>query len=444
VSPVRKRTASIQLDPPKIISNGWWSIYDSIAATGVALIKFGGLFHKKLGRAVAGRKGGVNRWNIEFADTRPAILIHAASRGEFESIIPLIDGLVKQNKCRIAVSYSSPSVEKTVQDFPGLWTSGYLPFDQMGEQLRFLSRLNPALILVAKHDIWPNMIRAATALRIPYILINANFHSGTRRGLPFVKRFNRQFFGLIREIWTISDDDAARISPIFDRSDDLHVVGDTRYDRTISRAVVAREKFAPLKVALGIGPVIVAGSTWPPEEQIVIPAFASFHNQNPTAKLVIAPHELGQASLERCNKAILENGLKLKLFSNWQGEPLTDEVLYIDRMGVLADIYSVGWAAVVGGGFGVGVHSVLEPAAHGLPVAYGPNHHVSHEAGLLMKSGGGSLLTDAASLSALWQSWIETPATYHLAVEAASEVVSSNSGATNRLMKRLEPYLRQK
>ncbi len=422
---------------------GLWTLYDAIAASGIGIAKFAGLFHKKLGTAIRGRSGGVNRWKIQMMDRRPSVLIHAASRGEFEAIIPLIEGLLKRSNCRVAVSFSSPSVEKVVFNYPELWACGYLPFDQLGLQLRFLSRLEPTVILVAKHDIWPNMIRAAAMLQIPYIIINANFHSRTKRRLPFVSSFNRQFFSLVSEIWTISETDATRVKPLLSESVSLKVVGDTRYDRTLMRIEQGKQKFASLKAALGRGPVIVAGSTWPPEEKLIFPAFASLKQNHQCVKLVIAPHELTEESLLRCRTAANVQGLTMILHSEWNGESVVQDIYYIDQMGILADIYSVGWATIVGGGFGVGVHSVLEPAAYHLPVAFGPNYHVSHEAGLLMGCGGGSLLTSAESLASQWSKWLDDPASYSRSAESAGRVVTSNAGATVRVLELLEPFLRQ-
>ncbi len=421
----------------------WWAIYDGIAAAGVGIVHVAGLFHKKLGAAVCGRAGGVTRWQIQLLDGRPSVLIHAASRGEFEAVCPLVDRLLKRGDCRVAVSYSSPSVEKTVQNYPGLWASGYLPFDRLGEQLRFLTRIEPSVILIAKHDIWPNMIRAAAMLRIPFILINANFHSRTKRRLPFVSRFNRQFLSLVSEIWTISEEDAARIKPLVAQSTPLKVVGDTRYDRTMQRAEEARGKHAGLKTALGTGPVIVAGSTWPPEEKIIFPAFSSLKKTSLSAKLVIAPHEPEEESLSRCRKAAVEQGLTMMLYSQWKGDPVTEDIITIDCLGILADIYAVGWATIVGGGFGVGVHSVLEPAAYNLPVAFGPNCHVSREAGLLLKCGGGSILASAEALCSQWSGWLDDPACYAQAANSAGNVVASHAGATSRVLELLEPYLRR-
>ena len=322
-----------------------------------------------------------------------------------------------------------------------LWASGYLPLDYYGEQLRFLNRLEPDAILVSKHDFWPNMVRAAATFGIPVILANANFHSGSHRNWPLVGSFNRNFMRTIAAVWAVSEDDAARVKPLLSAKTELLVLGDTRYDQGLARANQGCERFAELKEALGLGPVVVAGSSWPPEEKMIWPAFDALHKKASAAKLLIAPHELSEQSFQRNKIEADARGLAIRKYSEWTGGAIAEPVVYLDKMGLLAEIYAVGWAAIVGGGFGKGVHSVLEPAAHGLPVAFGPLHHMSHEAGLLLKEGGGFVIREAEELEQLLLGWANDPASYQKAASAAANVVLSRTGATKRVLDRLKPYL---
>lgn len=420
---------------------GWFLIYDALVAVGGFALKCVAPFHRKLRAALEGRRGGVNSWKTSPFDDRPSILIHVASRGEYEAVCPLLDRLAESGSHRLALSFSSPSVEKPVMKRDDLWAAGYLPLDYFGEQIRLLTRLEPSLILISKHDFWPNMIRAAASLSIPVILINANFHSGTKRTLPVARSFNRSFMKRLEAVWTVSEEDARRVRPLLSTETDLSPLGDSRYDQGLIRAAGGRDQFAGLKESLGAGPVVVAGSTWPPEEKLIWPSFAALRKRAPGAKLVIAPHELGDEAFERNRREAGERGLSLGKYSDWQGGVVGEDVLYIDKMGLLAGLYAVGWAAVVGGGFGAGVHSVLEPAAHGLPVSFGPRRQVSNEASLLLAEGGGFLLGDAAGLEALWLGWIANPESYKQAAAAAHRVVLSRAGAVERLIERLQPYL---
>ena len=417
----------------------YW-LYDLLYAWSVVLANLLAPFNRKLREALRGKRRGMTGWEIGKADGKQLVFIHVASYGEFEGVIPLIETLNTRG-LRVAVSYSSPSAEKKVASTPGLWARGFMPYDFFHHQLRLLGKLMPSAVLIAKHDFWPNTIRATRALGIPVILINANFHSGSRRNLPVVRWFHRAFMKSITAVWTVSEADAGRVEPLLGISTRLATVGDTRYDRVRQRAELGRVRFRELKEALQPGPVIVAGSTWQPCEKICYAAFMRIHANQPQAKLVIASHEPTKEALAR-NRALAEHyKLSMHLFSDWKGEQIEAQVLLVDKIGMLADLYTVGWAAYVGGGFGRGVHSVIEPAAHGLPVAFGPNHKVSHEASLLIESGGGFVVKSTDDLGSLWQNWLESPDTYRKAAGAADGVVRAREGATMKIMELLAPFI---
>ena len=426
---------------PSATGGFWLKVYDVLLTLGVLVARGLAPFHPKLRETLRDRRSGADGWQIGTTDSRPLVLIHAASYGEFEGARPLIERLIADGKCRVAVSYSSPSARRTVDNTPGLWARGYLPLDYLDQQLRLLGKLEPAVVLVAKHDFWPNLIRASAALNVPLLLVNANFHPGSYRTFPVVRAFHRAFMRPIRAVWAVSEADADRVRPLLSPETGLSAVGDTRYDRVRQRAGKGAERFRPLKEALGKGPVIVAGSTWLPGERVCWEAFAALHRDYPEARLVIAPHEPTPGTLKRNRSVASHHNLNIRLFSSWDGAPIEESVLMIDRVGVLAELYAVGWAAYVGGGFGRGVHSVLEPAAHGVPVAFGPRHHVSCEAGQLLRCGGGFLVRSALEQERLWRKWLSNPESYRRAALAADELVRSQEGATDRLVKLLDPYL---
>lgn len=419
----------------------WLKAYDAFLPIAVLAARGVAPFHRKLRTALRGRRDGMEGWEIGAVDERPAVLFHVASYGEFEGARPLIERLTGSGRCRVAVSYSSPSTRMAVDNTTGIWARGYIPLDYLDRQLGLIGRLEPSVVLVAKHDIWPNMVRAAAALDVPFLWVNANFHPGSRRSLPVVRVFHRAFTRHIKAVCAVSEEDAERARRLLAPGSELTAVGDTRYDRVRQRALSGAARFHSLKETLGSGPVIVAGSTWPPGERICWPAFAAIRRDHPDAKLVIAPHEPTADALKRNRLAASHYGLDIRLFSAWSDGPISESILLIDRVGVLAELYAVGWMAYVGGGFGRGVHSVLEPAAHGLPVTFGPRHYVSCEAGQLLQNGGGFVVKSAPELERLWRGWLSGPETYRQAAQAADGVVSSNEGATDRLMQMLNHYL---
>ncbi|MDP8240090.1 MAG: glycosyltransferase N-terminal domain-containing protein [Candidatus Hatepunaea meridiana] len=419
----------------------WFILYDIIHNLGILLAHIVSPFNGKLRKTLKGRRKGVDGWTIGSADARDCVLLHVASYGEFEGIRPLIDRLNNTGKYRVAISFSSPSAAKTVSAKSELWAYGYLPNDYIYQQLKLFGRLDPRLILISKHDFWPNLLRAAKSLDIPVILINANFHSGSHRTLPVVRSFHRTFMKHLHAVWTVSETDAKRVEPLLSIGTELLSVGDTRYDRVRQRAIKGKERFNNLRKALQPGPVMIAGSTWQQGEKICWAAFLSIVKELPEAKLVVVPHEPTSEALNRNQAIASANQLKVCLFSKWDGKKIGEQVLLVDRMGVLADLYTVGWAAYVGGGFGKGIHSVIEPAAHGLPVMFGPNHHVSHEASLLLEAGGGFVVKTAKDIEKLWHKWLVDSNSYKQASDAAANVVMSREGTAERIIELLEPYL---
>ena len=426
----------------KAIPGGFWfRVYDVAVPFGVLLANAASPFNRKLRDALHGHRAGIDGWEIGREDTRPCVLLHVASYGEFEGVRPLIDRLNEEQKYRVAVSFSSPSALKVVQSTDGIWARGYLPQEYLHHQLRFLGRLEPSIVLIAKHDFWPNMIRAAKALHIPVMLINGNFHPGSRRMLPLIRSFHRTFMKHLQAVWTVSEADAKRVEPLLSHGTELLAVGDTRYDRVRQRANSGRERFRELKEALGPGPVIVAGSSWQHDENICWTAFGEVMCSNPDARIVVVPHEVTPEAIERNLSAAAALGLKVRLFSDWTGGKIEERALLVDKTGILADLYTIGWAAHVGGGFGRGVHSVIEPVAHAIPVTFGPRHHVSHEASLLLKEGGGFVVRTAGELGQLWRKWLSEPESYDKAAEDGDRVVRSREGATERLMELIETYI---
>ncbi|NQU04691.1 MAG: hypothetical protein HQ568_01260, partial [Calditrichaeota bacterium] len=288
-----------QINRAAIRGGLWFGIYEVLYRTGLFLACLIAPFNDKLKRSLKGRKGGVDSWDITGSDNNPTVLIHAASYGEFEGVIPLIEGLIGSGKCSVAVSFSSPSVEEKINSYEGITARGYLPHDLLYEQLRLLGRIEPAVVLITKHDIWPNLIRAAKALDIPVIIINGNFHYRTKRLLHIIRSFHRSFMKHIKAVWTVSEADSVRVEPLLSGVTELRALGDTRFDRVRQRADLGKMRFAELKAALQPGPVFVAGSTWQQGEKLCWDAFLSIVNDYPDAKLVIVPHEPTEEALGR-------------------------------------------------------------------------------------------------------------------------------------------------
>jgi 3-deoxy-D-manno-octulosonic-acid transferase len=240
-------------------------------------------------------------------------------------------------------------------------------------------------------------------------------------------------------VGAISDDDAARLERLGTRREAIEVTGDTRYDSVAERAERfdrAREPFARLLAAADGAFTIVAGSTWPGDEAVILAAFADLRVQLPDARLILAPHEPHPDHLAGIGQMAVAHGLarptRLSQFEHARPAP----VIVVDRVGILADLYGVGDVAFVGGGFHrAGLHSVLEPAVFGLPLAFGPGWQMSRDAALLLERGAAVVLPVTGGRQALhaqWLVWHHDPRARRTAGQAGKQLVGEGRGAAER------------
>ena len=341
-------------------------------------------FHRKVKSGAAGRQGltdSVTAWRNE--NPGPLAVIHSASAGEFEAAIPIFEELQKRNIKILATLYSPSGYNLAVKNpLPdGVF---YLPFDSRKMVKSFLQAVCPDVFVFCKHDIWPNVVWICGELKIPLIIANTNLHRKSSRLNPLLIHFNRGIFNRFDTIFTVSKNHARRIEKIAGRPDNIMAVGDSRFDRVISRLKKAETE---LPETFAKSPALICGSVWP-AENFVLESYLELHRNYPEWKLIWVPHEPHEEYISCTEEKLDSAGLSSLRFSGLK-DYRDQEVLIIDRVGVLPPLYKYADIAYVGGGFGKGVHSVIEPAAFSIPVIFGPNSHVSAEAGELLRRKGG-------------------------------------------------------
>jgi 3-deoxy-D-manno-octulosonic-acid transferase len=301
---------------------------------------------------------------------------------------------------------------------------------------RLLQQLQPDLLVFAKLDVWPELSTRAARRGADLALIAATVSPGSSRLRWLARRLLEPGYRAITVAAAISPEDAFRLEQLGVAPDRIQVLGDPRFD-----SVVARVKgVAPDDPLLHLGsgaPTLVAGSTWPEDEAVLLRAFTEILREQPGAKLILVPHEPTAAHLARVERNTRGAGLPSPVRLGSATE--RDSIILGDRVGVLAALYGAGTMAYVGGGFGrAGLHSVLEPAAWGLPVVFGPRWQNSRDAGLLLQAGAARALAyerqDAAfeALRAQWQGWISDEAARKTQGAKALEVVNSGVGASEK------------
>lgn len=383
-------------------------------------------------RAVAGRRAALRRfedWSHLTRDVRPLVWLHAPSVGEALMAQAIARALREQVDVQIAFTYFSPSAERVAGQV-GADVSGYLPWDTPHDVNRTLDVLRPALVAFVRTEIWPGLVRRAHDRGVPIALVNAPLAETSSRLRPLARIALGTAWSLLDRVGAVSADDAARFPRLGVDPARIRVTGDARFDQVAAR-VERLDPDAPLLRRMRDPAVttIVAGSTWPTDEAIVLDAFERVHAQRP-ARLIIAPHEPIPTHIDALLFAAACRTLSASRLRHVErADDALPDVIVVDRMGVLAELYAVGRVAYVGGGFGRrGLHSVIEPAALGLPVAFGPLVGNAREALHLAAAGGGVVVTDAESLRAHLERFI----TSDRPGRSAREFVESRRGGAAR------------
>jgi 3-deoxy-D-manno-octulosonic-acid transferase len=363
------------------------------------------------------------------------LLLHAASAGELRQIEPLIQQLrATWPEDRLVVTWFSTSGAPVAWSL-GVDLCGALPWDTPWETAAFLNQLKPSLIVVGKLDLWPELAWQAERRRIPVVLVAATVRDSSSRLAWPTRAMLTPAYTSLAAVGAISEHDATRLVQLGVPRSRITVTGDPRYDSVLARLgaamPVARD---PL--------LLVAGSTWPVDEILVLNAFAEVRARHPTARLLISPHQPTAAVLERI--AGLAGALALPAPDTRvaSGSPLIVDL----SVGQLALTYRMGALAYVGGGFNLsGPHSVIEPAATGVPVAIG-RMSTTLEAHLLEAAGGLTQLDNDGALNempAWWSRYLDDPAAAARAGEAARRVVEEERGAAEASVALIQKAVRE-
>lgn len=310
----------------------------------------------------------------EWIATQRPFWIHAAS-GEIEYARPVIRELKNQfPDIPVIVTFSSPSAKKIIKGLAEVDAWGSLPWDFHGECSEFIDKWHPRAWLVARTDVWPVMATVCHEHNIPSLLFSATFAENSSRLTGASAQITQWALNQMSAIHCVSIEDVKQLERL-QLQVPVHVHGDTRFDQVFYRLQHPKAIKQELRPTAGTA-VFVAGSTWPEDEKIILPAFASAKAR---CKMILAPHEIHEAHMQEIENQLTALGLTFCKYSSapqWKNE----DVLILDQVGILAEIYTWGTVAFVGGSFRKQVHSVMEPLAAGLPVLVGPYHHNNREA----------------------------------------------------------------
>ena len=386
-------------------------------------------------RALRARRGIRARYAawaaLDRDPSRRLLWMHAPSVGEGLQARPILQ-LARSSDPHVQLAYTffSPSAAPFARgldvDF-----SDYLPFDTDGEARAALEALAPTALVFSKLDVWPRLARAADTRGVALGLVSATLAEGSSRRGPMAARLLRDAYARLDAVGAIDERDAERLVELGVGRERITVTGDTRYDQVWARVQAVDRTTGIVDSLANDRPTLVAGSTWPADERALLAAWTRVRATVPSARLVIAPHEPTESHLTPVERWASVASLRCARLS--VSDARDADVVLVDRVGVLGDLYALADAAYVGGGFhAAGLHSVLEPAAFGAPVLFGPRFANSRDAALLIAVGGGRSEADADGVARTLTLWLSDSAARSGAGTHARALVEAGLGAAER------------
>lgn len=403
------------------------------------VLRIAGIFNQKINRGIAGRENLFDELitsNNSLKRTGKLIWFHSASLGEFEQAKPIIEKLKNEKKGNIIVTFFSPSGYENSRKYPHADIISYLPFDTKKNAEKFISIIKPDLFVMMRYDIWPNLVWKLKEMNIPAFIVDATMRENSNRSLPLLRSFHKSLYNDISKILTVSKADADAFKLFNIENNVVSVVGDTRFDRVYQKSLKAREKKLIHPDVLINKKVLVAGSTWEQDEEVILRAFTKLAKYDKYVILIIAPHEPSLLNLEKIEDEFAGrlNTIRFSYLNNYSGE----KVIIVDSIGILLTLYTYADVAFVGGSFKQNIHNVLEAAVYGIPVMFGPKIGNSQEAKELHKLGGGLMIRGKREAYRRMRSLFSDEKLREARGLISLKYIQENVGATNKIIDEIE------
>lgn len=402
-------------------------------------IAIASLFNEKVRKMWRGEREAFKILRQKVDPNAKYIWFHAASLGEFEQGRPLMERIRKDYpQYKILLTFYSPSGYEVRKNYEGADIICYMPVDTRLNAIRFLRLVRPVMAFFIKYEFWSNFLHILKHRNIPTYSVSSIF----REDQVFFKWYGRSYAGVLKcftRFFVQNEESKQLLKGIGITAVD--VVGDTRFDRVLQIKEAA--KHLPICEAFRTGvassqsadvphhdfKVFVAGSSWPPDENVFIP----FFNEHKDWRLLIAPHVIAEEHLKLILSLIKDKKV-VRYTQTTPEEAAEADVLIIDCFGLLSSMYNYGDVAYIGGGFGVGIHNTLEAAVWNMPVIFGPNNKKFQEAQGLLKSGGGFEINTYEDFSGLMSSLMNDETFLKQAGDKAGTFVAHLAGATDKVL----------
>lgn len=399
-----------------------YEIVISLYTLGVAVMS---LFNDKVKKMWRGEREAFRVLRNSVDPGSRYVWFHAASLGEFEQGRPIMERLRREHpELKILLTFFSPSGYEVRKNYEGADIICYLPLDTYFNARRFLNLVHPEVAFFIKYEFWWNYLHILKRRNVPVYSVSSIF----RPNQVFFRWYGRTYSNVLKCFtrFFVQNEVSRQLLAKLGITE-VEITGDTRFDRVLQ--IKSQAKSLPIVEAFRQDyKVFVAGSSWPPDEDI----FIKYFNGRDDWKLIIAPHVIGEDHLQQILSKLKGKAVR---YTEATPESVADaKILIIDCFGLLSSIYGYGHVSYVGGGFGVGIHNVLEAAVWNIPVIFGPNNERFQEAQDLLVSGGGRQIDGYQQFESLMNSYIADDSLRKADGDKAAQYVSSKAGATGKIL----------
>ena len=391
------------------------------------------LFNEKVRKMWRGERAAFRVLREKVDPNAKYVWFHAASLGEFEQGRPLMEQLRRERPdLKILLTFFSPSGYEVRKNYEGADIVCYLPLDTITNARRFLRTVRPVMAFFIKYEFWYNYLHILKHRGVPVYSVSSIF----RPDQVFFKWYGWQYSRVLHcftHFFVQNEQSRELLGQI--GITEVSIAGDTRFDRVLHIKEQAKQLPVVEQFVGEAQQVFVAGSSWPPDEEI----FIRYFREHPEWKLIIAPHVIDESHLQQIEKQL--EGRRVVRYTKASAGIADAEVLIIDCFGLLSSIYHYGCVAYVGGGFGVSIHNTVEAAVWGIPVIFGPNNQKFQEAQELKACGGGLEISGYDDFARVMNRFAADADARREAGQAAGGYVTSKAGATRMILAATLPNL---
>ncbi|MCX6234887.1 MAG: 3-deoxy-D-manno-octulosonic acid transferase [Bacteroidetes bacterium] len=408
-------------------------IYDLVLKVFYLAIRCAGIFNFKAAKWIQGRRNQFDHISQAIKTERPLVWFHCASLGEFEQGRPVLEAFRREHPdFLVLLTFFSPSGYEVRRNYPDADYIFYLPFDIRKNAEKFICYTKPTLVFFVKYEYWYNYIDILFRHSIPILMLSAIF----RPNQVFFKWYGGWFRHQLKKISFFFVQNDLSVGLLSDIGiTNVMTSGDTRFDRVYDISQKPGS-YPSLETFKQNHPLLLAGSTWPQDEDILTDFI---NNSNDEMKYIIAPHEVAEEHIHGLLSKLKGNAVRYSRAS--QEELNRTKVVIIDSIGMLSHLYQYCTVAYIGGGFGKGIHNILEAATFGKPIIFGPNFSKFQEARDLIKAGGAFSIDNRIQLTEIVMKLFEDKIFYSSCSDTCHHYIVDNKGATEKIMLKMKDFL---